>query len=259
MKLLLRKSLVLLCLLALVRCSHLSSSTRAKEKPSYDRLLAMEIQLKDQAHEIAKLKSLVGQLSPKSTAKTQEATLGTLMNGQKSVDRNKEVPTTKLMPPERIKETTESVAQSDSPLIDSAETIADSSQELMQTYYRGVQLLEGQKYEEAIDTLKAFLRQNPDHVYADRAQFLIVDSHFRNKDYNMTIIESQGFEDKFPYSFKMPETLYRRGVSLVQLKQVDRARMTFDQLVKEYPKDPLAQMAQKKWASLQSGLNSQIR
>ena len=44
------------------------------------------------------------------------------------------------------------------------------------------------KYEDAIDSFRVFVNENPHHLYADRAQFLISNIHFKNQDYGMVIV-----------------------------------------------------------------------
>ena len=141
MKKLFQKSLVLVSVPFLMQCAHKTNTSQRKSNPLMDRLLAMEIQMKEQSSEINRLKSALGQLKNNPTAPRSEPTLGSLLKGQESIKENKVIPTTKLKPESAAEE-----ALISSPLMAEGEPIVDSSQDSIQTYYRGLQLLNENKY-----------------------------------------------------------------------------------------------------------------
>jgi len=252
MKSQLRKTVVLLCLPLLTRCVHQSPDRNTKINPIEDRMAALEIDLRDQSVEIARLQALIRQLKKSQPTERSETTLGSLIQKKAISEDKKPVPTLKLKPEE-----SESLSLV-SPLMADSETIVDSSQELMQNYYRGLQLVSDKKYEDAIDSFRLFIKENPNHVYADRAQYLIADSYFKNKEYAMAIVAINLLETKFPYTLKLPEALYRRGLFLIEMNQKTQAKITLSQLIKKFPKEPVSLIARKKWSELDQDSQTQV-
>lgn len=123
---------------------------------------------------------------------------------------------------------------------DAGATVADSAHETMQLYYRGLQLLEEKRYDEALKNLRAFLKLSPDHVYADRAEYLISQAHFMNKEYGLVVVETNLLESRYPYSVRLPEALYKRALAYEGMGQQEQARRTLRDFLSRFPKDPLA-------------------
>ncbi len=259
MKSTLPKSLVVICLLGLARCASVPKSKSAILSPLEDRLMALEMDLKEQSKEITRLNALINQLNVKSSTETAPLTEGALI--QKPPIKSN---STKVVMPRSLsvikiqpKQSEESVAVS--PLMEDVETIADSSQDSMHSYYRGVQLYNDKHYEEAIDFFKSFVTENPNHVYADRAQFLMADSHFKNKDYSMVIVATHLLESKYPYSLKLPEAAYQRGIAFIEMNQIAQAKLTLSNLIKNFPKDPIVGAARKKWVELSKDSSTRVQ
>lgn len=250
MKSKLAKSFVVISLLGLVQCVSMPKAKKTMINPLADRLSALEMDLKDQSKEIARLNSIIQQLRKKNVAHDPNATLGTLMRKVKAEPIVSEKNENPSLPVVKIKPKPEEDSEAISPLMQEVETIVDSSQGSMQTYYSGLQLYKDKHYEDATEAFGAFIKENPNHVYADRAQFMIVDSHFRNKDYGMVIISTNLLESKYPFSLKLPEATYERGIALAEMNQTAQAKVTLSDLIKNYPKDPVADLARKKWAEL---------
>lgn len=130
------------------------------------------------------------------------------------------------------------------------ESVADSSQEMMHYYYEGRKNLEAGKYEEAIKNFKKFVDENPAHVYADRAQFLVLESYFRAQEYGLAVLAANTLETHYPYSFRLQEALYKKGLAFASMRQVDHAGITFEGLIRRYPQHPFSQRAGKELAGL---------
>jgi len=129
-------------------------------------------------------------------------------------------------------------------------TIASSKHESMHSYFEGTRLIEDGKLDLALSSFRDFLKANPDHVYADRAQFQIADAHFRNKDYGLVVVATNLLESKYPYSFKIPEALFKRALSLAGLGQAEPARTALKDLMKRFPESPAAKLAVNKLVEL---------
>ncbi len=135
-------------------------------------------------------------------------------------------------------------------------TIADSSHEELHKYFKGVQLLREKKQDEGLILLREFISENPGHVYADRAEMLIADTHLKNKDYGLVIVSTNVLENRYPHSVKLPEALYKRAMAFMALDQKEQARKTWERIRNDYPKSKIAEMAEKRIATIKTPLIS---
>ncbi|MEZ4750633.1 MAG: outer membrane protein assembly factor BamD [Bdellovibrionota bacterium] len=122
----------------------------------------------------------------------------------------------------------------------SSEQKAPRKDAMAELYLRGLQFYEAKEYGECLSVMGRFLKLAPTHVYADRAQYLLVDSYYLNGEYSMVLQESKDFEAKYPYSFRLPDVLYKRGLAYLKMGQKEYAASHFDQLVKRFPDTELA-------------------
>lgn len=131
-----------------------------------------------------------------------------------------------------------------------AETVADSRHEGLHGYREALALLKERKFDEGVEDLRRFLKDYPDHVYADRAQFLIAEAHYSNKEYGLVVVAAKLLETKYPYSFRLPEVLYYRAMALLMMGQRPQATDALKDLVKRFPRETAAENASRKLAEL---------
>ncbi len=127
-------------------------------------------------------------------------------------------------------------------------TIASSDHEIMAWYYQGQDRLQAGRYDEAIRAFSQFLESVPGHVYADRAQFWIAESYFRNREYALSLVADNRLLAQFPESLLAPRSLLRGALSQVKMGHVRAARAMFIELLRQYPNEPEALAASKKLA-----------
>ncbi|MFM8269571.1 MAG: tetratricopeptide repeat protein [Pseudomonadota bacterium] len=132
------------------------------------------------------------------------------------------------------------------------ETLVDSSFENMNGYYEAIRLRENSRYDEAVEKLNRFLVENPDHVYSDRAQFLILDSHFRNREYGLVLVDSFLLENRYRESKKLPEALHKRALAYLNLGDKEKSSQTLKALVESFPNSAVIPSVQEDLASLHS-------
>lgn len=123
------------------------------------------------------------------------------------------------------------------------ETLVDSSHEGLHLYFLGMQERNKGNFEKASQLFGNFLSENPMHVYADRAQYLILDCHFHNHEFNQAIVASLVLENQFPESRKLPEALYKRGLSHLRLGQEEQAVSILQSVSELYPRSPISELA----------------
>lgn len=211
---------------------------KSKARHQETRLEKLERKIEDQKELILNLKEEISRLQ---SSKRMEP-------NPHPQSKEKHVPVQKLLP------------EADSDLLDredldkilgtEEESVADSSHEMIHYYYEGQKHFEAGRYEEAIKNFKKFVDENPTHVYADRAQFYVFDSYFKGKEYGLAILAASLIETRHPYSFRMQETLYKKGLALVAMNQRESARTTFENLIKRYPGNPFSQNAGRELASM---------
>ncbi|NBX75773.1 MAG: outer membrane protein assembly factor BamD [Proteobacteria bacterium] len=131
------------------------------------------------------------------------------------------------------------------------ETLADSSFESMNTYYEAISLRDAGKYDEAVEKLNRFILENPDHVYSDRAQFLILDSHFKNREYGLALVDSFLLENRYSESRKIPEAVHKRALAYLNLGDKEKGAQTLKMLLESFPSSAVIPSAKETLASLQ--------
>lgn len=207
-------------------------SVAQRPEASEERIRELETQLAEKAEAIERLQA---QLEQKEAARS-------LRSKRASAERKviRSAPDTSRIPASLI------------PSDDDEATLADSSQENMHYYYEGLSLLREKNFEKALHSLHRFLSLDPQHVYADRAQYLISRTHFNNREYGLAVVASNLLEARYPYSFKIPESLYERGLAYLQMNQEGQARTTLKALIQNFPHSASATDAARKLAELMS-------
>lgn len=130
------------------------------------------------------------------------------------------------------------------------QTVADSRDEWMHLYYRGLSHIAEADYDRAISDFKSFLQSDRDHVYGDRANYWIVESYYRNREYGLCVLSANEFLKRYGESLKSPEVLYRRGLALGSMGQSGPARETLRELLRRFPKSSVSEGATAQLARL---------
>lgn len=162
--------------------------------------------------------------------------------------RKTEVPTVPLVPLHKLSP----VRDLSFPSLDFSDedTVADSSQESMHPYYKGIEAMQAKQYDQAVKSFSQFVTMNPRHPYADRAQFFVAEAAFLSKEYGLALVATNLLESRYPHSLKLPEVLNRRTLSLVHLNQKNQARETFEKLRREFPNHPMVSETEHEMASI---------
>ncbi len=205
-------------------------SDRVKDQD--DKLERLTISINDLSRQLAK--------AERQIARSREEKLA-------SVTRNGTVPLQKLRPTDEADEVAEVLKAVGG---EDGEAIADSSQETIHWYYDGVRQVRDAKYDEAIRSFRKFLEESPEHVYADRSEYWIAESYFRNKEYQLSILSANGMEAHHPYSLRLPDALLLKAHSFRAMGQRDDAREALRQVVTRFPTSRLADSASKELAQM---------
>jgi len=98
-------------------------------------------------------------------------------------------------------------------------------------------------YAGAIDRFQVFLQTHPSSEYADNALFWMGESYFKLNDYEQAAVAFDKVVKRFPNGNKVPDALYRQGVSLLEIGNRTKQQKTytpaacqiFQRIADEYP------------------------
>lgn len=98
-------------------------------------------------------------------------------------------------------------------------------------------------YAGAIDRFQVFLQTHPSSEYADNALFWMGESYFKQSDYEQAAVAFDKVVKRFPNGNKVPDALYRQGVSLLEIGDRTKQQKTykpaacqiFRRITDEYP------------------------
>ncbi len=133
---------------------------------------------------------------------------------------------------------------------DSRTLVASSTYESMTWYNHGLALMQGGKFEEAAGAFARFMRMDPEHVYADRAQFWMAECHFRNREYGLAVVAYNLVVSQYPESIKVPEAMYQAALAHLKMGQSNAAKNLLHDLLRQFPMDGMATPASKKLAEI---------
>jgi tol-pal system protein YbgF len=117
-------------------------------------------------------------------------------------------------------------------------------------YDRSLALYRDEKYEQAIDGFKEFLKTYPKSDRADNAQFWIGESHMALKQYEQAILAYQEVIKKYPKGNKAANATLRQAMAFLEINDKTSAKLLFGKVVKNYPNSNEAKLAQKKLETL---------
>lgn len=131
---------------------------------------------------------------------------------------------------------------------DDGEVIADSSFESMHSYFQGLQELKEKRHEEAASSFRDFLKKNPEHVYADRARYLVAKALFENKEYQLSVVAVNQLLSKHPESFRTGDALFLKALAYDQMGSRNEADSAFRDIIQRYPHSENAKAARRRLA-----------
>jgi tol-pal system protein YbgF len=118
-----------------------------------------------------------------------------------------------------------------------------ASAEEVKDYESAFGLYRAGKYADAIDRFQAFLQTHPSSEFADNALFWMGESYFKLNDFEQAAVAFDRVVKRFPKGNKVPDALYRQGVSLQEIGNRTGQQSTyapaacsiFKRIADEYP------------------------
>ncbi len=102
------------------------------------------------------------------------------------------------------------------------------------------------KYEEAIAGFESFLKDYPDSLLADNAQFWIGESFASLKQYEQAILAYQKVFTNYPEGNKAPTAMLRQAVAFFEIDDKITSKLLLEKIIKVYPDSDEAKNAQEK-------------
>lgn len=112
-------------------------------------------------------------------------------------------------------------------------------------YQKGKKLYQQKKYEAAIESLTEYLNTK-DKKYPQSATYYRAESYYATKQYKKAIIDFSRFPEEFKKSRRLPEALYKIGLSFEGLGMKNDAKAFYQELVDNFPKSKQAKKARRK-------------
>jgi len=112
-------------------------------------------------------------------------------------------------------------------------------------YETGLEKFKSRKYSESIGDLKLFLDADPDQSLIDNAQFWIGEALFALGKYEDAILRYDLVVKKYPNSEKVPDCLYKQGLSFIKLGDRETGELILKHLQKQCPGTNAASRAKK--------------
>ena len=113
-------------------------------------------------------------------------------------------------------------------------------------YEQGRNHLRDKKYQDAYAALARFLEQTPRGETAADARFLLGESLYHLKEFELAILEYQKLIADFPGNARIPEAMLRQGMAFEELREPSTAAIIYERLAGEFPNSSQAKQAREK-------------
>jgi tol-pal system protein YbgF len=120
----------------------------------------------------------------------------------------------------------------------------------MSTFDEGYRAFSNRRYGEALSLFAGFLKENPDHQYADNALFWRGECYLAQGKLLKAIGELERLMRRFPRSEKGPSAMYRIGFAYDRLNDRQKASEYYFKVVERYPGTDAARKASRRVAAI---------
>jgi tol-pal system protein YbgF len=127
---------------------------------------------------------------------------------------------------------------------------AAAASEGLDLYKRSLEALRAGRHVEAAAGFRDFVKQHPNHDFADNAQYWLGECYYDQKDYPMAMREFRRVVEKYPTGNKVADALLKVGFAHLALGSTEAGRQTLEQVVRSYPRQEAAALATAKLAEL---------
>ncbi len=128
--------------------------------------------------------------------------------------------------------------------IDGQTASVDQSEQ--NSYDAAMQQFKEGNYEGAATALQAFVRRYPGSAYAANAQYWLGNAYYANRDCKAAIVAQQAVVKNYPDSPKAADAMLNIASCQTELKAVNNAKKTLNELIKAYPNTAAARTAKER-------------
>lgn len=126
------------------------------------------------------------------------------------------------------------------------EANAGSAAEEQTAYLKAFDALKAGKYDGAIIGFQAMLDQWPQGNFADNGWYWLGESQYVKRQYKAALASYNTLVERFPASPKVPDALFKSGLTQLELGQKDQAKSTWRRVMKDYPNANAAGLARQR-------------
>lgn len=123
-----------------------------------------------------------------------------------------------------------------------------SAAEEQTAYLKAFDFLKAGKYDNAITSFKGMLAQWPQGNFADNGWYWLGESQYVKRQYKPALDSYTALISQFPASPKVPDALFKSGLTHAELKQTDQAKASWRRVMKDYPNSNAAGLARQRLA-----------
>lgn len=134
-----------------------------------------------------------------------------------------------------------------------AATGAQSGVDLQQErgdYERAFNLLKEGRYDLAVAAFKTFVQSYPQGNFTDNAQYWLGEANYVQRNFKVALSEFEKVVKNHPASPKRADALLKMGYTYQELGQDDKARISLNDVVMNYPNSTAASLAKKRLQDL---------
>lgn len=117
-------------------------------------------------------------------------------------------------------------------------------------YERAFNLLKEGRYDLAVAAFKTFVQNYPQGKFADNAQYWLGEANYVQRHFEVALTEFGKVVNEHPTSPKRADALLKMGYTYQELKQYDKARLSLNEVVMNYPNTTAASLAKKRLQDL---------
>jgi len=135
----------------------------------------------------------------------------------------------------------------------SGNTVATDPANEEAAYGVAFEALKQKDYVESARLFKTFIDTYPQAQLAPNAWYWLGESYYVTQNYEIARQSFEGLLSQFPDSGKVPDGMLKLGYCQAQLGQKDRARNTFNEVLRLYPMSDAARFAQSQLRAMNLG------
>lgn len=113
-------------------------------------------------------------------------------------------------------------------------------------YLKAFDALKAGKYDAAITGFRAMLDKWPQGNFADNGWYWLGESQYVKRQYKPALDSYSALIERFPASPKVPDALFKSGLTQMELKQTDQAKASWRRVMKDYPNSNAAGLARQR-------------